>query len=447
MSELDIRIRKVQDNGTTFKANPATLQLGGIRSAKVDTLRFELPEEWKNCAVTLHVQRLSGTLPDPQLLDEASCVVVDRRWTLEKQGTWMLLAVGDDGYVAMTQPGKYSCYETIDTDSTTETISESIYEQFVAAVLEYAKQAAESRNAAKTSETNAAASAEKAKNSETSAGSSAAAAKNSQTAAASSASAAQGSAEGAAGSAAAAKASAENAANAAMDALQKAKDAGDFKGDKGDKGDTGATGATGPAGPTGATGPQGPKGEKGDTGPAGSYSNATSTTAGLMSAADKVKLDGLSGGGKWELLESVTTTSSVLSYTWESPVPLKALKVLLQTGSTQTRGTFQWGFGSKISDGVYIDLLTGTAPCSASSSTSTPKTYTYACFEAFPMFGQYLALSGAAATGNALPLTLAPNNEGQTVDASRTIERFSLTISSNVRLYKEAVIAFWGIRA
>ena len=63
------------------------------------------------------------------------------------------------------------------------------------------------------------------------------------------------------------------------------------------------------------------------------------------------------------------------------------------------------------------------------------------------MFGQYLALSGAAATGNALPLTLAPENAGQTVDASLTIDRFSLTISSNVRLYKEAVIAFWGIRA
>ena len=218
-------------------------------------------------------------------------------------------------------------------------------------------------------------------------------------------------------------------------------------GPQGPKGDTGPQGEPGPAGPTGATGPQGPKGEKGDPGPAGSYANATPSQAGLMSAADKAKLDGLSGGGQWELLEELTTTSSVLSYTWDSPVPLKAIKVLLQTGITQTRGTFQWGFGSKISDGVYIDLLTGTAPCSASSSTSTPKTYTYACFQAFPVFGQYLALSGAAATGNALPLTLAPENAGQTVDAGLTIDRFSLTISSNVRLYKEAVIAFWGIRA
>ena len=70
MSQLDIKIRKLQDNGSTFRANIETLYLGGVRSAKVDELRFELPEEWKNCTMTLHVQRLSGTKPDPQILDE-----------------------------------------------------------------------------------------------------------------------------------------------------------------------------------------------------------------------------------------------------------------------------------------------------------------------------------------------------------------------------------------
>lgn len=55
MSQLDIKIRKLQDNGSTFRANIETLYLGGVRSAKVDELRFELPEEWKNCTVTLHV--------------------------------------------------------------------------------------------------------------------------------------------------------------------------------------------------------------------------------------------------------------------------------------------------------------------------------------------------------------------------------------------------------
>ena len=155
MSQLDIKIRKLQDNGSTFRANIETLYLGGVRSAKVDELRFELPEEWKNCTVTLHVQRLSGTKPAPQLLDERNSALVDRRWTLEKEGTWMLLAINDSGYIAMTKPGKYTCYDTIDTDTTTENITPSIYEQFVAEVTKYAKQALESMNAAKTSETNA----------------------------------------------------------------------------------------------------------------------------------------------------------------------------------------------------------------------------------------------------------------------------------------------------
>ena len=155
MSQLDIKIRKLQDNGSTFRANIETLYLGGVRSAKVDELRFELPEEWKNCTVTLHVQRLSGTKPDPQILDENNSALVDRRWTLEKEGTWMLLAINDSGYTAMTKPGKYTCYDTIDTDTTTENITPSIYEQFVAEVTKYAKQALESMNAAKTSETNA----------------------------------------------------------------------------------------------------------------------------------------------------------------------------------------------------------------------------------------------------------------------------------------------------
>lgn len=165
MSQLDIKIRKLQDNGSTFRANIETLYLGGVRSAKVDELRFELPEEWKNCTVTLHVQRLSGTKPDPQILDENNSALVDRRWTLEKEGTWMLLAINDSGYIAMTKPGKYTCYDTIDTDTTTENITPSIYEQFVAEVTKYAKQALESMNAAKASEEAAAKSAEASENS------------------------------------------------------------------------------------------------------------------------------------------------------------------------------------------------------------------------------------------------------------------------------------------
>lgn len=238
MSQLDIKIRKLQDNGSTFRANIETLYLGGVRSAKVDELRFELPEEWKNCTVTLHVQRLSGTKPDPQLLDEQNSALVDRRWTLEKEGTWMLLAINDSGYSAMTKPGKYTCYDTIDTDTTTENITPSIYEQFVAEVTKYAKQALESMNAAGISAEAAAKSAEKAANSAASmeesvrvsgenaekAANSAAAAKKSEEAAAKSAEASENSAKKSAESESASKASAEKA-KASEEAAKKSEDA------------------------------------------------------------------------------------------------------------------------------------------------------------------------------------------------------------------------------
>lgn len=238
MSQLDIKIRKLQDNGSTFRANIETLYLGGVRSAKVDELRFELPEEWKNCTVTLHVQRLSGTKPDPQILDENNSALVDRRWTLEKEGTWMLLAINDSGYIAMTKPGKYTCYDTIDTDTTTETITPSIYEQFVAEVTKYAKQALESMNAAKTSEEAAAKSAKEAANSAASmkesvrvsgenakkAANSAAAAKKSEEAAAKSAEASENSAKKSAESESASKASAEKAKDS-EEAAKKSEDA------------------------------------------------------------------------------------------------------------------------------------------------------------------------------------------------------------------------------
>lgn len=238
MSQLDIKIRKLQDNGSTFRANIETLYLGGVRSAKVDRLHFEVPEEWKACTISLHVQRLSGTKPDPQILDENNSVLVDRRWTLEKEGTWMLLAINDSGYIAMTKPGKYTCYDTIDTDTTTENITPSIYEQFVAEVTKYAKQALESMNAAKASEEAAAKSAKEAANSAASmeesvrvsgenakkAANSAAAAKKSEEAAAKSAEASENSAKKSAESESASKASAEKAKDS-EEAAKKSEDA------------------------------------------------------------------------------------------------------------------------------------------------------------------------------------------------------------------------------
>lgn len=61
-------------------------------------------------------------------------------------------------------------------------------------------------------------------------------------------------------------------------------------GPQGPQGKQGATGATGPRGATGATGPQGPQGKQGVP---GVTEVATTAKAGLMSAADKTKLDKL----------------------------------------------------------------------------------------------------------------------------------------------------------
>lgn len=216
MSELNI---KSQDNGSTFRATPDTLYMGGVGSAKVDTLHFEVPEEWAGCAITLHVQRLSGALPDPQMLDENNCVVVDRRWTQKKQGSWMLLAVDETGYIAMTKPGQYTCYETIDTNSTTETITPSVYEQFVAEVEKWGQAAVDAARAAKESEERAAGSAS------ASAGSAAAAAR-SESAAAGSATAASGSASAAEQAKAAAATSESNAAKHEEAAKKAADEAG-----------------------------------------------------------------------------------------------------------------------------------------------------------------------------------------------------------------------------
>ena len=77
-----------------------------------------------------------------------------------------------------------------------------------------------------------------------------------------------------------------------------------LKGDKGDTGAQGLKGDKGDKGDTGAQGPKGDKGDKGDTGPQGpsgaTASVATKTSNGLMSAEDKKKLDGISGGAKME---------------------------------------------------------------------------------------------------------------------------------------------------
>lgn len=97
----------------------------------------------------------------------------------------------------------------------------------------------------------------------------------------------------------------------------------------------GATGATGPQGPKGDTGPQGPRGitgsqgPKGDTGaPGATYqltnqdkreiaalagaSEATETVSGLMSAADKAKLDTIEVGAQENIINSISVNGSTI---------------------------------------------------------------------------------------------------------------------------------------
>ena len=104
-------------------------------------------------------------------------------------------------------------------------------------------------------------------------------------------------------------------------------------GPQGPKGDTGARGATGPQGPkgdTGATGATGPQGPKGDTGPRGLPGvNATTTAVatqsanGLMSAADKKKLDGIAASASGARTITAASNACMDIYTSSSKAYIK----------------------------------------------------------------------------------------------------------------------------
>ena len=148
-----MRVKIIRKNfgGVEFGPEMRVLHLGGQSSANVERLEFELPQEWAGCAVTLHIQRQDGTLPTPILLDEEHSAAVSKEFTASPCGSWMLLALGEDGYRALTRPARYDCYETLNTDGDAE-ISPTQYELFVARVLGYAtgaqESAKEARNAA-----------------------------------------------------------------------------------------------------------------------------------------------------------------------------------------------------------------------------------------------------------------------------------------------------------
>ena len=139
---MKIKIVKSNFGGVEFLAQPKVLHLGGMGSAGVERLEFELPSEWMGCAVTLHVEQEGGALPQPILLDAACSAVVDKRFTAVRRGLWMLLAVDGNGYTAVTKPAQYVCTESIDLNPTLEDVPKSIYEQFVQMVLKSASEAA-----------------------------------------------------------------------------------------------------------------------------------------------------------------------------------------------------------------------------------------------------------------------------------------------------------------
>ena len=147
---MRVKILKRSFAGAEFAPDVRVLKVGGQSSAGVEKLEFELPAEWQGLSVTLHVQWLDGTLPAPVLLDDEDSVAVDKTLTASPGGQWMLLALGADGYRALTKPTKYECYSTLNTDGDVE-ISPTQYETFVARVLAYSNSAATSAQEARNS--------------------------------------------------------------------------------------------------------------------------------------------------------------------------------------------------------------------------------------------------------------------------------------------------------
>ena len=160
---MRVKILKRSFAGAEFAPDVRVLKVGGQSSAGVEKLEFELPAEWQGLSVTLHVQWLDGTLPAPVLLDDEDSVAVDKTLTASPGGQWMLLALGADGYRALTKPTKYECYSTLNTDGDVE-ISPTQYETFVARVLEYSNMAQQAAASAKANAETAATAATRAVN-------------------------------------------------------------------------------------------------------------------------------------------------------------------------------------------------------------------------------------------------------------------------------------------
>ena len=141
---MEIQITQKQCGGTEFLARPHRLHLGAQNAAGVDQLHFILPEAWAGCSAALYLRRADGTLLAPVSLDGEGRVTVDRRLTGSTGGQWMLAAIRGEDYTAYTRPGSYDTYAILPTDGGTEELPPSLYEQFVARVLESASSASTS---------------------------------------------------------------------------------------------------------------------------------------------------------------------------------------------------------------------------------------------------------------------------------------------------------------
>lgn len=141
---MEIEILKQQCGGTEFVSRPHRLHLGAQNAEGVDRLQFILPAAWAGCTIALYLRRSDGVQLAAIPLDANDSVTVDRRLTGSVRGQWMLAAMGSGGYTAYTRPGSYDVYATLPTDGGSEELPPSVYEQFVARVLESAHAAAES---------------------------------------------------------------------------------------------------------------------------------------------------------------------------------------------------------------------------------------------------------------------------------------------------------------
>ena len=152
---MQIQVISRDCGGTEFAAQPHRLHLGAQSAEGVDTLVFQLPEAWAECAVTLHIKHSDGTLAVPIPLSAKGEVPVGRSFTGWSAGEWMLAATDGNGYAAYTRPGRYDVHGILPLDGTEEAPSPSVYEQFVAQVAANANAAAKSAQNAAASEENA----------------------------------------------------------------------------------------------------------------------------------------------------------------------------------------------------------------------------------------------------------------------------------------------------